>query len=157
MCLPNFERFEQISKDSPLIGYRSWRNKKESLDLKSENQEYIWVPVVTGPHEVLEFNSGIYAYYNYNNNYYNYNNYYNNYNNNIGGIILQYGKVAIHREGQRSEFAKIDKLLLIREEDAQGSKEFLNWIKKFNIHVKQIAERYEAFTISWQDFKESKK
>src|SRR5437016_3002731 len=102
MCLPNFERFEQISKDSPLIGYRSWRNKKESLDLKSENQEYIWIPVVTGPHEVLEFNSGIYAYnnnnynYNYNcnnyNNYYNYKNNYNyNYNcncnnyNNIGG------------------------------------------------------------------------
>ena len=72
MCLPNFQNFSQIDESSPIIGYRTWRNKiKDSLILKSENREYNWSKS-EGPHEVKDSDSGIYAY-DYNN--YNYNNY----------------------------------------------------------------------------------
>ena len=68
------------------------------------------------------------------------------------GIILQWGKVAIHSEGQRSEYAKIDTLFTIQESDAIGPKEFLNWIKIFNKRVEDIANKYNAKVITWQDF-----
>jgi len=154
MCLPDFKRFEQISGDSPLIGYRTWKHSINSLILKSEYQNYTWKDI-EGPHEVLEVNSGIYAYNNnnYNNNYYNNNNYYYYYN--YGGIILQWGKVAIHKDGQRSEFTRIKALFTIRENDAKGSKEFLNWIVKFNNEVREVAKIYKCDTIHWQDFKDS--
>ena len=149
MCLPDFVEFKQIDELSPLVGYRVWRNGiKDSLVLTSESQDYNWKEI-EGPHKIREVDSGIYAYnYNYNNNYYN--NY--NYNYYIFGIINQWGKVAIHKEGQRSEFAKINTLFLIRELDAKGSKKFLGWIKIFNDKVKNIAAKYNAKTIFWQDF-----
>ena len=81
--------------------------------------------------------------------YYNYNNYH------LSGIIHQYGKVAIHKIGYRSEYAIIDSLFKIRESDAQGSKEFLEWIKKFNQKIDRIAEYYKCKTINWQDFVDS--
>ena len=178
MCLPDFIGYKQIEEFNSLIGYRFWRNKltDNSLILMSEHRDYNWNKL-EGPHEVKEKDSGIYAYnyYNYysnnyyNNNYYynyynnynynnNYNNYYNNYNyNNILGIILQYGKVAIHSSGQRSEYAKIKTLFSIRESDAQGSQKFLNWIKIFNKKIEVISKIYEYDVISWQDYNESVK
>jgi hypothetical protein len=171
MCLPDFERFDNILESNPLIGYRNWRLIiKNPTILISENQDYNWNKVIEGPHKVKNSNSGIYAY-NYYNNYnnyynycnyyynnYNYNNYYNycnyyynnyNYNNNycISGVIKQYGRVAIHKIGRRSEYAKIDRLFTVRETDAKGPKEFLDWIKLFNLIVKNLAERYECETI----------
>ena len=176
MCLPDFKEFKQIDKSSPLIGYKTWRNKKNSLILTSEYQDYSWNKL-EGPHEVLEINSGIYAYNNYNYNYnnysYNYSNYnynysynnshsnYSNYNysygNNyyISGIISQWGKVAIHSEGQRSEYAKVKTLFTIRKSDASGTKEFLDWIDIFNKHIEDIAKEYECNTIPYQDFIDS--
>jgi len=182
MCLPDFIEFKQIDESNSLIGYRNWRNLVEnSLILKSENQNYEWNKL-EGPHEVKPENSGIYSYNNYNNYYnyyynynnyyydhnYNYNNYYDhnhdhnnyyNYNNNIylNGIINQWGKVAIHKLGYRSEYAKINTLFSIRELDMKGPKEFQNWIKIFNERINQIAEKYECKIISWQDFKELNK
>ena len=153
MCLFNFIKFEQIEEENALMGYRNWRlSINEALVLKSESQEYTWLPIISGPHEVLESNSGIYAYnYNYNNYYYNNNNYYyNNYN--ISGIIKQYGKTAIHKIGQRSEYAKIDKLFTIRLSDAIEEERFLAWAKEFNTRIEEVAKLYEASTISWQDF-----
>ncbi len=160
MCLPDFVEFKDIKEDNPLIGYRTWRNTIKSLNLKSENQDYIWTSPIDGPHEVLNKNSGLYAYnYNYNNNNYNYiyNYYYYNYNNNLSGIILQYGKAAIHKDGQRSEYAKIKTLFTIRESDAKGPDKFLVWIRDFNNHIKEIAEKYQCDTMHWQDFLESQK
>ena len=135
---------------------------------------YFWTKRVgVGRHFVTERDSGIYSYnynYNYNKNYnYNYyenNNYenynYNNYNNNdyyynynyyysIHGIIKQYGKVAIHKSGYRSEYAQIDTLFTIKELNATGSSEFLEWIKKFNQSVNEQAKFYKAKTIHYQD------
>jgi hypothetical protein len=165
MCLPNFIELKQIEEKNSLVGYKIWKNLiKGSLILKSENQDYEWSKV-EGPHEVLGENSGIYSYnshnyYNYyNNNYYNnYNSYYNNnyHNYYLSGIILLWGKVAIHNTGYRSEFAKIDTLFNIRELDAEGPTEFLNWIKIFNIRIEQIAERYECKIISYQDFNKNR-
>jgi hypothetical protein len=121
------------------------------------------------------YNNNNYNYYYYNNNNYNYNyynnnynsnnNYYNNnynyyhYNNNyhyynIAGIIHQYGRVAIHKIGQRSEYAKIKTLFTIKESDAIGPKEFLCWISKFNLIIAELAKKYECDTIHYQDFKE---
>jgi len=167
MCLPNFIEFDNVIESEVLIGYRDWRNLiKDSLILESENQTYKWSKI-EGPHEVKQENSGIYSY-NYNNNYnnnhynnnnYNYNYYYKNYNNyyNLSGIIKQWGKVAIHKTGYRSEYAKIDTLFSIRELDAQGIKEFLDWIKIFNARIEQIAEKYECKVVAYQDFIESEK
>ena len=162
MCLPDFIGYKQIEEFNSLIGYRFWRNKltDNSLILMSEHRDYNWNKL-EGPHEVKEKDSGIYAYnnnynnYNYNNNYYN--NYNNNNYNNILGIILQYGKVAIHSSGQRSEYAKIKTLFSIRESDAQGSQKFLNWIKIFNKKIEVISKIYECDVISWQDYNESVK
>lgn len=167
MCLPDFKEFKQIEKTNPLIGYRSWKlSIHNPAILKSEHQKYDWNNIIEGPHVVTDSNSGIYAYnYNYSNNY-NYNNYYysNNYNNNynysnknynnyyMSGIINQYGRVAIHRTGQRSEYAKINKIFTIRESDAKGPKEFLDWISKFNFIIVELAKKYECETINWQDF-----
>src|SRR3990167_5608980 len=112
MCLPDFKRFEQISEDSPIIGYRIWRNEvnNTNMNLESEYQNYIW-EFTEGPHLVLSTNSGIYAY-NNNNKYY------------IGGIIYQWGNTAIHKIGQRSEYAKIDTIFNIREGDTKGPEAF---------------------------------
>ncbi len=170
MCLPDFIKFDQVAEDTPLIGYRIWRNKikANSLILKSENRNYDWSKI-EGPHEIKAENSGIYAYNYYNNNNYNYNNYYynnyynyyNNYNYynyffnnnyNLFGIINQWGKVALHKIGQRSEYAKIKTLFTIRESDASGPEEFIKWIDKSNSHIKEIASTYDTDTISWQDF-----
>ena len=149
MCLPDFVKFAQIEESDPITGYRIWRDqiKDNSLILKSELVDYKWLNKIQGPIKVLEENSGIYAYiyyYNKNNN-----NYY------IGGIIKQYGKVAIHKTGYRSEYAIIDTLFTIRELDAKGPKKFLGWIKIFNERVNQIADRYQVKTVSYQDFVES--
>ena len=145
MCLPDFERFEIIPKENAITGYRVWRNLiSPSIALLSENQNYQWKGKLEGPHEVKDTDSGIYAYNYYNNcNCYNYYNY-------ILGIIKQYGKVAIHKTGYRSEYAKIDTLFSIRESDAP--KELLSWIKTFNELVTQIAEKYEVKVISYQDY-----
>lgn len=169
MCLPNFVEFKQIEESNPVIGYRSWKIWIENpYILRSESRNYNQAKVIEGPHEVLENNSGIYSYnnnnYNYYNNYNNNNNnynYYYSYNNNynyyIGGIIHQYGKVAFHETGYRSEYAKVITLFTIRELDATGPPEFLGWIKKFNIIIKTLAEKYQANTIHYQDFIEGQK
>ncbi len=170
MCLPKFQRFEQVSESTPLTGYRTWKNKiKDSLILTSEYRDYDWSEI-EGPHEIKDADSGIYAYnnyynYYYYNYYYNYNcynnyNYYNNNNYNyncynfVSGIISQWGRVAIHFEGQRSEYAKIDKLFTIRRIDAEGPKAFLDWIDIFNQRIAEIASKYKCSMINWQDFKE---
>ena len=70
-------------------------------------------------------------------------------------IIIQYGRIAIHSSGQRSEYAKIDSLFSIRESDAIGSIEFINRVKLFNKHIEDIAKVYECKVITWQDFIES--
>jgi len=75
----------------------------------------------------------------------------------LSGIIRQWGKVAIHSEGYRSEYAKVNTLFLIRESNAKGSVKFLDWIKLFNDRISKIAEKYEAKVISWQDFIEQNK
>lgn len=169
MCLPNFIEFKQIDETNSLIGYRTWKNPVNKFILKSEYQDYTWKKI-EGPHEIKLNNSGIYAYnyyyykhYNHYNHYYNNNNY-NDYNDNdynyyynyndyyLQGIIKQWGKVAVHKNGNRSEFAIIHKLFTIRRSDAQGTKEFLNWIVKFNEHVELIAKEYNVTTIHWQDF-----
>lgn len=174
MCLPDFKEFKQIDESSPIIGYRAWRNeiKNSSLILKSEYQEYSWSKF-EGPHEVKDKDSGIYAYNNYKNNYnyynYYYNNYYNNYNYNyfynyyyyknnynLLGVINQYGKVAIHKEGQRSEYATVKTLFTIRESDMNGPEKFTNWIMEFNLHIIKISKKYNCDTTHWQDFKELK-
>lgn len=61
----------------------------------------------------------------------------------IGGIIKQYGRVAIHKIGQRSEYAKINTLFTIRKSDASGQKEFLDWIDIFNQKVEDIAKKIQ--------------
>lgn len=172
MCLPNFIEFKQVSENNPLIGFRNWKQviyPIEKLELKSEVRDYTWEQVIEGPHKVVGTDSGIYSYNNYNNynynnlNNYNYNNnynyynyyYYNNYNYNLAGIISQWGKVAIHEIGYRSEYARITYLFSIRELDAKGPIRFLDWIKKFNEKIEKVAKRYECNTISWQDFKEN--
>jgi hypothetical protein len=169
MCLPKFIEFKNIPEQDAVTGYRAWKNKiQDSNILISEYANYTWKEI-EGPHEVLEENSGIYSYNNYNNsnyNYYNNNNYnYNNYNNNnnnynyynyyLIGIIKQWGKTAIHEEGYRSEFAKIDTLFNIRESDAEGPQKFLDWIKFFNGRISDISQKYNCKVISWQDFLES--
>ena len=157
MCLPAFHEFKQIDKNNLLIGYRSWRNLilQESLILKSEYQDYEW-KTEEGPHLVLNQNSGIYSY-----NYYNNNNYYDNYHYHyyyqsyyyyISGIISHWGNTAIHETGYRSEYAKINSLFTIRELDAVGPKDFINWIKLYNEKINKIAEKYECNTIYWQDY-----
>lgn len=159
MCLPDFIEFKQIEESEAVIGYRNWRNKiKNDNILISENQDYNWSKL-EGPHLIKLKDSGIYSYnYNYNNYYYNYNNYYNYYNNYnynnycLSGIIKQWGKVAFHKTGYRSEYAKIDTLFNIKELDTQGPKEFLAWIKIFNDKINKLAEVYECKVISWQDF-----
>jgi|SRR5260221_744447 len=168
MCLPNFKEFKQIDEKDAIIGHRIWRNSinENELVLRSEYLDHYWKSI-EGPHEVREINSGIYAYnynynynnyYNYYNNYYNYNYNYNNYYNyNYYGIVKQYGKVAIHLTGQRSEYAKIDTLFNIKLSDAKGPKEFLDWIELFNDKTDRIAEKYGCKVISYQDFIELKK
>jgi len=161
MCLPNFVEFIQIGEKDAMVGYRVWKNiiKEDNLTLLSEHRQYKnkdgmvkryeWNKL-EGPHEVKIMNSGIYAHNYYH--YYDNNNYYI-----LLGIILQYGKTAIHRAGQRSQFAKISILFNIRESDAKGPVEFLNWIKKFNNKISLIAEKYGCEVISWQDFKDNNK
>lgn len=155
MCLPDFIEFKQIDESAPIIGYRNWRIgiTSNSLILQSLVRRYSWSPV-EGPHEVRAEDSGIYSYnnYNYNYNYNNYNNY--NYNYNIGGIIYQFGKVAIHEIGYRSEYAKIKTLFTIEEQNAQGPQKFLKWLREFNIRIKLTVEKYNCDTISWQKFLE---
>lgn len=145
MCLPDFKELKQIDESNPIIGYRNWINVINNLELCSIAQIYTWQEL-EGPHEVKERNSGIYAY--------NYYNYHNNYNN-LSGIIHQWGKVAIHSTDQRSEYAKIVTLFTIRESDARGSKEFKDWIGKFNQHIKDIAKKYNCNTIHYQYFIDS--
>ena len=174
MCLPDFIEMKNLSQDEAVTGYRNWKVKiNEDNNLKSEYIDYIWITELTS-HEVREENSGIYSYcsynnynynyYNYYNNYnhnnynYNYYNYYNNYNNyNISGIIKQFGKIAIHKIGYRSEYAIIDSLFTIRESDAKGDNQFINWIKEFNKRIEAIAMIYNCKTIYYQDFIESMK
>jgi hypothetical protein len=95
--------------------------------------------------------------YNKHNRYYNCNYNYNyNYKNSyyyIVGIIHQWGRVAIHERKCRSEYAKIITLFTIREIDAEGSMEFTNWIREFNEMISKLANKYEANTMHWQDFK----
>ena len=151
MCLPDFIEFKQVSKFRPMTGYRNWNNPRETLNLKAQNFDYIWSSPIDGPNKVEDKDSGLYAYnYNYNNNYnlYNY----------IGGIIKQWGKVAIHKDGQRSEYAKVSLLFTIRDSDAKGPDEFIKWIKEvFNPYVKEIAKKYKCKTQHWQDFIEEMK
>ena len=160
MCLPNFIQMKNLSQDKAVTGYRNWKVKiNEDNNLKSEYIDYIWITELTS-HEVREENSGIYSYcnYNYNNNYNNYNNNYNNNNYyNISGIIKQFGKIAIHKIGYRSEYAIIDSLFTIRESDAKGDNQFINWIKEFNKRIEAIAMIYNCKTIYYQDFIESMK
>jgi hypothetical protein len=167
MCLPDFFEFKVIRKDNPLIGYRNWRMKNGIL--RSECMNYEWNKVVEGPHKVAEADSGIYAYnnnnynyynyyyynYNYNNNYYNYNYYNYYYYYYIAGIIHQYGRTAIHKIGQRSTYARIKTLFTIRKSDAIGPEKFLNWIEKFNNEIIELAKKFEAETMHWQDFIEN--
>jgi len=145
MCLPNFQRFEIIRKDNPIVGYRSWYVNIKEPKLKSTNQDFIWKEKV-GPVKVTARNSGFYS---YNNN--NYNNNYNYYNYHVAGIIHQYGKVAIHEIGYRSQYAKIIKLFTIKESDAKSSPEFIQWISKFN----ELIRSFGIETVHYQDFVES--
>ena len=156
MCLPNFKEFKRIPKNKSLIGFKSWRlNIKDPIELISESRDYKWNKIIEGPHQVKDVDSGIYAYNYNNNNYYNnnYNNnyYYNNYY--IKGIIHQYGKTAIHKDGQRSQYAKIITLFTIRESDAAGPDKFIDWIKEFNQVINQLTLKYKANTIHFQDYK----
>ena len=166
MCLPDFVEFKRITKANAITGYRNWRLQIKDSTLMSTNQDFIWIPGKIGRHLVKQENSGVYSYnYNYyynnnnNNNYYNnyYNNYnyYYNYNYYIGGIVKQYGKAAIHKSGYRSEYAIIDTLFTIRRLDAQGPKEFLDWIDKFNNQIEEVAEKFKSKTTHYQDFTES--
>jgi hypothetical protein len=181
MCLPDFKRFEKIKESEALIGYRNWRlSGINPTTLISEYQDYRWNKIIEGPHIVKYNDSGIYAYnnnndynynynndYNYNNsdhdnnNYYNYNNNnnYNEYNYNyyynyiLYGVIKQYGRVAIHEVGQRSQYAEIKTLFTIRELDATGPKEFLDWIKfDFNPIIIELSKKYKCKTQHLQDF-----
>lgn len=181
MCYQNPAlEYKIILEPDALVGYRNWRvpiNKTNNL--KSLVQDYLW-PTVVVSHELTECNSGIYSYNNYDNNYsynyncssYNNNNYYYNnnynyhycnyhYNNNyysyydITGTILLYGKVAIHTEGYRSQYAKVKTLFTIRKSDAKGSNNFLNWINEFNTIVEHLAKKYKSNTMHWQDFIDS--
>ncbi len=68
-------------------------------------------------------------------------------------MIEQYGRVAIHITGQRSEYAKIIKLFIIRKSDARGPQDFLDWIEKFNLIITELSKKYECKTIHWQDFR----
>jgi len=155
MCLPDFIEMKNLSQDEAVTGYRNWKVKiNEDNNLKSEYIDYIWITELTS-HEVREENSGIYSYCSYNNYNYNYYNYYNNYN--ISGIIKQFGKIAIHKIGYRSEYAIIDSLFTIRESDAKGDNQFINWIKEFNKRIEAIAMIYNCKTIYYQDFIESMK
>ena len=171
MCLPDFIGFKDIPESEALTGYRGWRIMiLDPSNLISETQDYVWKSKLTS-HKVTDRDSGIYSYnnynnYNYNNIYYNIynkynniyknynynNNIYNNYNYNNYGIILQWGRVAIHKMGYRSEFAKIQILFTIRESDAVGPQEFHDWIKKFNRIVKKLALKYNCGTMYYQDF-----
>ena len=177
MCLPDFKEFRIVEESEAIIGYRNWRLNTNNNRLESLHQNYIWSKKIEGPHVIKESDSGIYSYYNnndynnynnynYNNDYNNYNNYnnyynYNYYNNNyynynyIGGVVRQYGKVAIHKNGYRSEYAEIDTIFKIREIDAKGSDEFLKWIVKFNSAIQLIADKFNCKVVNWQDFKES--
>lgn len=148
MCLPDFKRFERIKKENAVTGYRMWiLDIKNPSFLKSINTEYFWKNPI-GRHKVTEKDSGLYS---YNNNYYHNNNYY------ILGIIKQYGKVAIHKTGYRSERAYIDTLFTINKTKAQGPKEFLNWIDKFNALIEEKAKYYKCKTIPYQDFLDNTK
>ena len=179
MCLPDFKEFKTIRKSQALIGYRLWLLNIKDMDakLKSTNQDFTWSKI-TKADKLIEKDSGLYSYNNYN--YHYYNNYHNNYHNNnyhyydnynndnyyyydnynynyhIGGIIKQYGKVAIHETGYRSKFAIIDTLFTIRMSDAKGSQRFIDWINEFNKRIEKLAEFYECNTITWQDFNEKK-
>ena len=174
MCLPDFQEFKQVLKKDAITGYRNWllpiRETGGHITLlRSVNQSFIYDKRNgCGRHKVTEDNSGIYAYnYNnyHNNNYNNYyydnnNNYYYHNNNNyyyyyyyVAGIIKQYGKVAIHLTGQRSEYAIIDTLFTIRKSDAIGPPDFLNWIDIFNSRIEKLADYYNCKTINYQDFK----
>ena len=175
MCLPDFIEFKNLSQDEAVTGYRNWKVKinEDDKKLKSECRDYTWsIKLIS--HKVERENSGIYSYYNNNNNYYYYNNnnYYNYYNNNyynyyyynnnyyyyiISGIIKQFGKIAIHKIGYRSEYAIIDSLFTIRESDAKGDNRFISWIKEFNKKIEEIAKVYNCKTINYQDFIESMK
>lgn len=157
MCLPDFQKIIQVDESNPIIGYRVWRLTSRG-EFLSQNQDYFWNKFIEGPHTISESDSGIYAYnsnnnYNYNN--YNYNNSYNNnYNNNfnyIAGTILQYGTVAIHKTGQRSEFAKIRLLYTIRESNTIESKKSLDWIKNFNLQIKDLAKKFDIYTIDYSN------
>ena len=163
-----------------------WLNiKDENSFLKSDSRNFFWDNKIIKADKVVEKDSGLYSY-NNNNYYYNYNNYYNNNNNNynnnnnnynnynnynynnnyyynyncnnynIIGIIKQYGKVAIHLSGYRSQYAIIDTLFTIRKLDAKESQEFLDWIDKFNARIEKLAKFYDCKVVSWQDFLDEK-
>ena len=164
MCLPNYIETKIIDESNPMIGHRNWKLLFKSNKLKSTYIEYEWSEI-EGPHIIKEKDSGIYAYSNYN--YYNYN-YYNYYSNNynysnnyyynyyiIGGIIKQWGRVAVHESGQRSEYAKIVTLFTIRESNMRGDDKFQSWVIDFNKTIKVVAEQYKCDTISYQDFLDS--
>jgi hypothetical protein len=149
-----------VDERDSITGYRVWKTPVAGdLILKSDFQDYTWKPVES-KHPVAEFNSGLYAYNNNNNYYYNNydNNYYNNYYKNyyqVFGVIKQWGRVAIHLSGQRSENAKITILFTTRESDAKGPKEFLNWIRIFNKRIVSLATIYNCKTQHYQDFLEN--
>ena len=152
MCLPNFIEFKQVEESSLIVGYRTWKfpiNSQLTI-LKSQYQDFEWAhsPLIT---ELTESNSGFYSHNNNYNHYYNHY-YYNSYY--IRGIVHQYGKVAVHESGYRSECCKIVTLFTIREWNAVGTKN-LDWIKKFNELVRKIAKSYNATTIHHQDWRES--
>ena len=186
MCLEGFQEFKTIKKSDAVIGYRIWllNIKNEDAFLKSASQEFFWNKKQgVGNHKVTKMNSGIYSYnnynydnydnnYNYNYYYRNYNNYYKYYNNNnynyyeyyyhynnyyIIGIIKQWGRVAIHSIGYRSQYASIDTLFTIRKSDASGPQEFLDWIDKFNQRIEKLAKFHKCKIVTWQDFVEQKK
>ena len=157
MCLPNYIETKIIDESNPMIGYRNWKLPFRSNKLKSSSVEYEWSEI-EGPHIIKEDNSGIYAYSNYNYNYSNYNydnNYYANNYYNLSGIIKQWGRVAVHESGQRSEYAKIVTLFTIRESDMRGDDKFQSWVIDFNKTIKVVAEQYKCDTISYQDFLDS--
>lgn len=159
MCLPNFERFVD---NETALGIRNWKiSIKGEIKLYSEYQDFEWSNPQLGT-ILTENNSGLYSYnYHYYYNNYNYSNYhyynnYNNYNNYhyyyISGIIKHFGKIAVHSIGYRSENAEILAFFKIREIDAKGSNDFLNWIKVFNNRIDELAGKFNVSTLTYQNF-----
>lgn len=82
-------------------------------------------------------NNNYYSYYYYN---YHYNYYYNNYYI-IAGLVDKQNSPKV--------------LFTIRESDAEGPIEFLNWIKKFNDRILEVAYTNNCKIQDWQNHKEN--